>query len=67
MRATVRAVSTHDKTQAEADTPLTFRLTAGERDSLKAIAERNHRSMTGQLRAWIADAGAAPDHERKAA
>lgn len=48
-------MSTQRKTQAQgAWAPLTFRLTDAEREALRVIAERNHRSMTGQLRAWIA-------------
>lgn len=52
MRATVRAVGTNRKTQSGV-APLSFRLTREEHQALKQIAEREHRSMSGQLRAWI--------------
>lgn len=47
-------------------TSLTFRLSDDEHAALRTIAERHHRSMTGQIRAWIA-AERTPEPEREAA
>lgn len=48
-------MNTHrNHVEAPKEVPVSFRLTQDEHEAFQRIAAREHRSMTGQLRYWIA-------------